>query len=197
MAASPALLLQTDEASTLNPSPRMLALHFKAVMDAILEYAATTGRICRAGDYFTVEPHVRGRFDDIDDTFDPRARACGRPHTQARSQAENAEDRPRARERVPRHGRLSWTARRCPANSRSSRTTRRACCSNGPRRFRRPQSDTSWSSPSPRATTTPQPSAARSRLPGQSPSPIASGPERGRERLPPPLGNRAPNRLIQ
>ena len=60
-----------EAASALNLSPRMLALHFKAVMDAILEYAATTGRICRAGDYFTVEPHVRGMFDGIDDTFDP------------------------------------------------------------------------------------------------------------------------------
>ncbi len=27
--------------------------------------------VIRIGDYFTVEPHVRGRFDGIDDTFDP------------------------------------------------------------------------------------------------------------------------------
>ena len=60
-----------NAAKALNLSPRMLALHFKAVMDAILEEAATSGRICRVGDYFTIEPHVRGRFDGIDDTFDP------------------------------------------------------------------------------------------------------------------------------
>ena len=55
-----------ETAKALNLSPQMLALHFKAALDAILEEAATTGRICRIGDYFTVEPHVRGRFDGID-----------------------------------------------------------------------------------------------------------------------------------
>ena len=60
-----------EPAKALNLSPRMLALHFKAALDAILKEATTTGRICRIGDYFTVEPHVRGRFDGIDDTFDP------------------------------------------------------------------------------------------------------------------------------
>ena len=60
-----------EMAAALNLSPRMLALHFKAVMDAVLQEATTTGNICRVGDYFTIEPHVRGRFDGIDDTFDP------------------------------------------------------------------------------------------------------------------------------
>jgi len=60
-----------ETAKALNFSPRMLALHFNAVMDAILEESVTNGRICRVGDYFTIEPHVRGRFDGIDDTFNP------------------------------------------------------------------------------------------------------------------------------
>ncbi len=60
-----------DMAEALNLSPKMLALHFEAVMDAILKEATATGRICKAGDYFTIEPHVRGRFNGIDDTFDP------------------------------------------------------------------------------------------------------------------------------
>ena len=59
-----------EVAAALNLSPWRLALHFKAVMDAVLEEAATTGHICRVGDYFTIEPHVRGRFDGVDDTFD-------------------------------------------------------------------------------------------------------------------------------
>ena len=60
-----------EMAAALNLSPWRLALHFKAVMDAVLEEAATTGRICRVDDYFTIESHVRGRFDGLDDTFDP------------------------------------------------------------------------------------------------------------------------------
>ena len=60
-----------EMARALNLSPKTLALHFEAVMEAVMQEAATTGRICRLGDYFTLEPHVRGRFDGIDDTFDP------------------------------------------------------------------------------------------------------------------------------
>lgn len=45
--------------------------HLEFALAALFAEAERTGDLIKVGDYFTIEPHVRGRFDGVDDTFDP------------------------------------------------------------------------------------------------------------------------------
>jgi len=51
---------------------KMMQTHCEAVLDAMFRMAAETGCICRLGDYFAIDPHIRGRFDEPNSRFDPR-----------------------------------------------------------------------------------------------------------------------------
>ena len=51
---------------------KMMVTHCEAILDAMFKIAAETGSICRLGDYLSIDPHVRGHFDEPTDRFDPR-----------------------------------------------------------------------------------------------------------------------------
>lgn len=63
-------VLDTSEAfGSMNRG--VVKTHFMGALEVLTATAAQTGQIIRVGDYFTIEPHVRGRFAGIDATFDP------------------------------------------------------------------------------------------------------------------------------